>query len=263
LAAPLQNADDAPGIASDLAPQAEPDDSFDDADLFEPLIEVPATEAEVQVEAPSLLPAAPTVTAGELTELFFTAEPHERRLVLIHLDAIAATDPKPVNGDIEIVRRLEASALRHDRIGFAHELTGALKLAPAMAQRIVDDDTGEPLLVVARILRMPAAILQRMLLFLNPQVGHSVQRVYELAALYDEISEPAAHHLLWIWQEAQTQALASSLQPTLHDTVLWNDTATSARQAATPQPHKTTQKLTTDARNLLTDFPPPSRIGVG
>lgn len=263
LAAPLPNADDAPALASDLAPQAEPDDSFDDADLFEPLIEVPATEAEVQVEAPSLLPAAPTVTAGELTELFFTAEPHERRLVLIHLDAIAATDPKPVNGDIEIVRRLEASALRHDRAAFARELTGALKLAPAMAQRIVDDATGEPLLVIARVLRMPAAVMQRVLLFLNPQVGHSVQRVYELAALYDKISEPAAHHLLWIWQEAQTeaqtQALASSPQPTLHDTVLWNDTATSARQAATPQPHKSA----TDARNLLTDFPPPSRIGVG
>lgn len=262
LAASLPNADDAPGIASDLAPRTELDDGLDDADLFEPLIEVPATEASIDAGHP--LPAAPAVTADELTELFFTAEPHERRLVLIHLDAVAATDPKPVSGDAEIVRRLETMALRHDRAGFAHEVTGALKLAPAMAQRIVDDITGEPLLVIARVLRMPAAVLQRVLLFLNPRVGHSVQRVYELAALYDEISGPAAHHLLWIWREAQTpaqtQALAS-LQPTLHDTVLWNDTATSARQAATPQSHKPAPKPPTDARNLLTDFPPPSRIG--
>lgn len=232
------------------APATVPNDDFEDPDLFEPLV-----EAAPQPATPAL--AAP-VTAGELAELFFGATPQERRLVLIHLDTIAATDIQPVNGQADIVRRLETAALRHDRTGFAHELTGALALAPALAQRIVDDPTGEPLLVVARVLRMPASVLQRVMLFLNPTVGHSVQRVYELAALYGEISEPAAHHLLWIWQEAQKQQRAP-LQPVLHETVLWNDTETRARRAAAPQPH--TQKPTTDARNLLTDFPPPSRIG--
>ena len=240
-AAALPDTGDAPVLAFDPA-----DDGFDDSDLFEPLAET-ITDAAIGV------PAAPAVTAGELAELFFAAEPHERRLVLIHLDAVATPEPKTVDGAAEIVRRLETAALRHDRAAFARELTGALTLAPAMAQRIVDDITGEPLLVVARVLRMPAAVLQRVLLFLNPQVGHSVQRVYELAALYDEISGAAAHHLLWIWQEAQ----ATSLQPALHDTVLWNDTATGARQAVTPHLHKPT----TGARNLLLDFPPPSRIG--
>ena len=240
LAEPLPEAADAPAVV----PATETEDGFDDADLFEPLA-APASQPQTN--------AAPAVTAGELAELFFGATPQERRLVLIHLDAIAETDIQPVSGHADIVRRLETAALRHDRAGFARELNGALQLASFMAQRIVDDTTGEPLLVVARVLRMPAAVLQRVMLFLNPDIGHSVQRVYELAALYDEITEPAAHHLLWIWHEAQ----GSSLQPALHETVLWHDTAADARRAATPQPHK----AATDARNLLTDFPPPSRIG--
>ena len=248
LAAALPNAGDAPATV--------PDDSFEDEDLFEPLVVEPAPQPQTSAPAP------PPVTAGELAQLFFDATPQERRLVLIHLDTIAATDIQPMNGLADTVRRLETAALRHDRTAFAHELTGALALAPALAQRIVDDTTGEPLLVVARVLRMPASVLQRVMLFLNPTVGHSVQRVYELAALYDEISEPAAHHLLWIWQEAQAQdraPLQPALQSGLHDTVLWNDAETSARRAAMPQPH--TQKPATDARNLLIDFPPPSRIG--
>jgi hypothetical protein len=38
------------------------------------------------------------------------------------------------------------------------------------------------------------------LLFLNPAVGQSVQRVYDLAQLFDELSREAAARMLAIWR---------------------------------------------------------------
>ena len=61
-----------------------------------------------------------------------------------------------------------------------------------MAERIARDYSGEPIVVAAKALGMPAAMLQRILLFLNPAVGQSVERVYDLARLYDEITQGAA-----------------------------------------------------------------------
>ena len=51
---------------------------------------------------------------------------------------------------------------------------------------------------------MPADVLQRILLFMNPRVGQSVDRVYELAALYNEISVEAARRLVAILRAADT-----------------------------------------------------------
>ena len=48
---------------------------------------------------------------------------------------------------------------------------------------------------------MPAArVLQRILLFLNPAVGQSVERVYELVGLYDDITPAAAERMVAIWR---------------------------------------------------------------
>ncbi len=58
---------------------------------------------------------------------------------------------------------------------------------------------------------MPADVLQRMLLFLNPKVGQSVDRVFELAALYGEISIEAARRLVGIWRDADAVPSRKSL----------------------------------------------------
>ncbi len=47
-------------------------------------------------------------------------------------------------------------------------------------------------MVAAKAMDLPADVLQRLLLFMNPWVGQSVDRVYELAELYGEISVDAA-----------------------------------------------------------------------
>jgi hypothetical protein len=52
----------------------------------------------------------------------------------------------------------------------------------------------------AKALAMPRDVLYRILLFVNPTVGHSVARVHALAALFDEMTLPAAEHMVTIWQ---------------------------------------------------------------
>jgi hypothetical protein len=101
---------------------------------------------------------------------------------------------------------------------------------------------------------------------MNPAIGQSVQRVYELAALYDEISTATADSMIAIWrgrvpqqqkqqkqqqqQEEQQQRPASSTyQPATYD-----DEKTSARTAATPSRYQSTSRrsdsLASRFRNL-------------
>ena len=100
----------------------------------------------------------------------------------------------------EIVSRLETAALAHNVEAFAREVEIALGISSRLARRIVGDELGEPIVVVAKALRAPRAVLERILLFVNPRIGQSVQRVYELATRYDEISTQAALCLVAIWQ---------------------------------------------------------------
>jgi hypothetical protein len=202
----------------------------------------PTVDASVEDKpepAPTIVPETVPVQqsteqrARELTEIFFSADPAERRLILTNLDEIAVRHVAPINKANDIIRHLESAALRHDAGAFARELVGRLGINREIADRIVEDPSGEPLLIVGRIFEMPAAMLQRVLLFLNPTVGQSVQRVYELAALYGQITRPAAAHLLSIFRMASA-ADHPSYQSVLYQSTLWNDEALTAREAATP-----------------------------
>jgi hypothetical protein len=141
--------------------------------------------------------------AAELSELFFTAGGAERQHILLNLEYAAPASPRvtPTQAN-EIVRRLETSALAHNVDAFTREVEFAFGISSRLARRIVCDELGEPIVVVAKAMRAPRAVLERILLFVNPRIGQSVQRVYELATRYDEISTQAALRLVAIWQEA-------------------------------------------------------------
>src|ERR1700732_1673391 len=51
-----------------------------------------------------------------------------------------------------------------------------------------------------KALDMPSAIFQRVLLFLNPEFGSSVNNVYRLSRLYDRLSERSALIMLAAWR---------------------------------------------------------------
>ena len=64
------------------------------------------------------------------------------------------------------------------------QLAEALRIPREQARRIVRDDHGEPIVVAVKALGIPRDVVYRLLMFVNPAVGHSVERVHALATLY-------------------------------------------------------------------------------
>jgi hypothetical protein len=188
---------------------------------------------------PSAAAAAEAMPASghELVELFFAASAEERTLILTNLDVVAATAARkaaPASNDV--VRRLENAALQRNVGEFSRTLERALGVGRELAERIVRDASGEPIVVAAKALGMKAAVLQRILLFLNPVVGQSVQRVYDLARLYDEITLASAERMLAIWRQAGGRTQVR------HEPATWDDERRSARVLATPLPHRAVRR---------------------
>src|SRR5437763_2203217 len=144
-------------------------------------------------------PATPPRPENEqelgLAELFFSAISSERRMLLMSLGSVEGEEPQSVQ-PVATNQALEAAALGRDRAGFTKLLENALSLTHEQAQRIASDPSGEPLLVAAKSLAMPSVMLQRILMFIDPAIGESVQRVFDLASLYERVSADAAHKII-------------------------------------------------------------------
>lgn len=217
-----------------------------------------ATRAAVQARL-SVYPAAPAAilrkltgvrtseedsntaeAAGEthdLVELFFAAAAEERRLILANLDAAApSASRRPAPPSSEVVRRLETAALARNTGEFSRIIARAHDLSLQMAERVVRDPSGEPLVIATKALGMKAAVLQRVLLFLNPAIGESVARVYDLAQLFDELTPEAAERMVSIWREAAPRPRPA------HAPQHWDDERRSARSLATPAPRRDGQR---------------------
>jgi len=179
------------------------------ADTAEPAAPItPAGRASAVAPAADPPPPAP-VSPAELSELFFAAGAAERRLILTNLTYAAPPAATPVTGDAhEAARQLETAALAHNPDAFMRALERWLGVSPALARRIVRDPLGEPIVVAAKALAIAPDAVQRILLFVNPAVGRSVARVYELALLFDTIDSAAALALLGIWRGADPQPAA-------------------------------------------------------
>jgi hypothetical protein len=164
----------------------------------------PAAHDPADQQQPAREPAATIepATAAELNELFFTATAAERRLILLNLHI---ADPNPILRNrvatrATIGQELEASVLVGKREQFADRLAQALRISHEQARRIANDELGEPILVAAKALRLRRDVLYRILMFVNPAVGHSVERVHTLATFYDALELRSAEGMLAIWQ---------------------------------------------------------------
>jgi hypothetical protein len=172
-----------------------------------------------------------SAAASELTALFFAADSTERRLILANLQyADAIVSPRKPRGDVDAaIRELETSALAGRPEQFIRVLERTLGLSRAIAERIVNDPFGEPIVVAAKALDMPLPVLQRILLFVNPAVGHSVKRVYDLSALFQEISPDSAFHLVSLWRAPHPDQPRAPHRP-----VSFDDEMRRVRDAAAP-----------------------------
>jgi hypothetical protein len=173
-----------------------------------------------------------TTTAGELNDIFFTAAQDERRLILLNLHVAAPLSPGQVVvlRDPGIGQRLEAAALGNHREELIKQLAEALRIPRDQARRIVRDDHGEPIVVAVKALGISRDVVYRLLMFVNPAVGHSVERVHALATLYDEMTAQAAEGMVAIWQALRDEARSAAK----HQPLLWNDERSRARPAAAP-----------------------------
>lgn len=188
---------------------------------------------------PGAVAAAETKPASwhELAELFFAASAEERTLILINLDVVSATAARKIApAPNDVVRRLENAALQRNTSEFSRTLERALGVGRELAERIVHDASGEPIVVAAKALGIKAAVLQRILLFLNSAVGQSVQRVYDLARLFDEITPVSAERMVAIWRQAGGRTQVR------HEPVTWDDERRSVRVLATPLPHRAVRR---------------------
>jgi hypothetical protein len=199
---------------------------------------------ERQSPAPRAMDAA---TAAELNELFFTATADERKLILLNFDVVAppAGNASRVAADPLAGEQLEAAVLTGKSEHFVARLAQALLIPHEQARRIARDELGEPVVVAAKVLGLTREVVCRILLFVNPAVGHSVERVHALAALYDELSAPAAEGMLAIWQALHNNEPArAKYQP-----LVWDDeTRRRVRQGLTVR-RKPLAPQTGDRRN--------------
>jgi hypothetical protein len=169
-------------------------------------------------------PAA--ATCRELTEMFAAAASEERRLILLILDLAAEGLAEGASSvAIDAIRGLESLALQRRTDAFVARLARALDVADAHGRWIVEDAGGEPIVVAAKSIGMPIEVLQRVLLFVNPAISHSIARVYALVRLYEEITTSAARQLMWIWREARPRA--APIVP--HMPVYWPDAPETGR----------------------------------
>jgi len=192
-------------------------------------------------------PALPLPIEPNLSDAFFAADSYERQLILANLEAV--TPPASAGhatAAVETCHRLEAAVLERNMTEFVRLLESSLILPRGTAERVANDVSGEPIVVAAKALGMPESNLQRILLLINPAIGHSVERVYELAALYNEISRHAAEAMVHIWRGSIAR------RPVAHQPVLYDDEQRSARAVTTPAHHRGTRRnepLATRFRN--------------
>jgi len=206
------------GAEPDLAP-------IDDAEIH---VEAHEEQTDATVEEPHLIG---TDVAGELNELFFAADADERRLILLNFEVAVpfAAGQIQLVRDAAVGRRLESAALTRNREEFAQHLAQMLNISRTQARRVAGDELGEPIVAATKALNLPRDVVYRILLFVNTTVGHSVERVHTLAALYDEMTVQAAEHMVAIWQALQRNERAAAR----HRSLFWNDEARARARNAT------------------------------
>jgi hypothetical protein len=157
--------------------------------------------------------------AAEINEIFSRANAGERALILHNLEdtRLRASLRIPAARAKRAIETLEMAAFAADAENFTLELGEALILPSRVAAEIVSDPGGEPLACAARALDMPSAVFQRVLLFLNPELGCSVNYVYRLSRLYDQLSKRSALVMLAAWRGATLAVTRAKYQPGLYD----------------------------------------------
>jgi hypothetical protein len=149
---------------------------------------------------------------AEWGEAFFAATAAARHslLALIARKCVRQSEASVQDIAPADYERLDAAVLQ-GRIGeFIRAFERLLDLPRGLCERIINDPAGEPIVVAAMAVHMPIAVLQRILLLVNPAVGHSVERVFDLTNLAYDLDRGAAIALLSSWRDRARRDEAAS-----------------------------------------------------
>src|SRR5258708_18846772 len=109
------------------------------------------------------------------------------------------------------------AAFAADVENFTLEISETLILPWRVARQMVDDPGGELLACAARAVDMPSAVFQRVLLFLKPEFGCSVETVFRLSRLYDKLSQRSALIMLAAWRGSTMAVTRAKFRSSLYD----------------------------------------------
>jgi Uncharacterised protein conserved in bacteria (DUF2336) len=173
---------------------------------------------EAQLRMASNLSMRPN-DAAEISDMFFAASASERALILHNLSdtPLKASARIPAARAKRAIQILEMAAYAQDAESFALEIGEALILPARIATQVVNDPGGEPLACAVRALDMSSAAFQRVLMFLNPEFGSSVNNVYRLSRLYDRLTERSALVMLAAWRGSTMAVTRAKYRPALYD----------------------------------------------
>jgi hypothetical protein len=176
------------------------------------------TPTEAQLRMASNLSMQPK-DAAEINDMFFAASASERTLILHNLQEtpLKAAARIPGTRASRAIETLEMAAFAEDVENFTLELGEALILPARVAAQVVSDPGGEPLACAAKALDMPSPVFQRVLLFLDPEFGCSVNNVYRISRLYDRLSERSALIMLAAWRGSTMAVTRAKYRPALYD----------------------------------------------
>ncbi|TCK31270.1 uncharacterized protein (DUF2336 family) [Ancylobacter aquaticus] len=178
-----------------------------------PPAEAAAPRAPSVTDAPPAdLAAAPAATAPPETAPpavpdFFLAGPEERASLIARLVTLP---PLPLSERVgappaSFIDALLDAAKAKGTGELATLMERALGVTPENAARIIADDTGQALAVVARALGLSFAILSRVLFRLHPVAGRSAGDMARLAEMFDALPLASAQHLVASWRGGRRQ----------------------------------------------------------
>jgi hypothetical protein len=199
-----------------------------------------APSSKLLIETPihhaSNLSMQPT-DAAEISGMFFGASSGERALML-HKFSETPLKPAPripVARAARAIEALEMAAFVADVENFTLELGETLILPWKISTQVVNDLGGEPLACAGKALGMPSYVFQRVLLFLKPEIGTSVQTVYRLSRLYDILNERSALIMLAAWRGSSMAVARSKYRPALYDDERNRARQTTTQTSSSPQ----------------------------
>lgn len=208
-----------------------------------PMTAAPKTAAPATAAPGPDATETPRWARSGFTELFMHGKSADRAQMLRNLNysTLAPADRLDPERSGAIAAELESAAFAADRARFADELVDGLGLPADLARRIADDAGGEPLLCVGRALGMPIDVFQRIALMLNPAIGASVERVFTLSRMYENVSERVALIMLNAWRGqsrigARTGAPLHGGMPARHQSALYDDENQRAKPRHVPSP---------------------------